>query len=499
MVLQEQDCADRINAYTVRDWQPLFALINKIETTSSFGEWPELVEKDGIAQLTQCQPAPIVSEFLGTVYSIPIAICFDWGDWDEGRKIASDHNFDFDTIDLVAKCKLITAIVRNDRFCEGALVSAFESGLILKILKSIEKTVNENAQQTSHRNRQTMNKNTMLETVNPFWGTRKLTTQREDHLTEFFAALLSSDSTFRQKYEEQVLSAYADKAGWGGCSIAKVETQVSYEGTNCCPDMRITLQNDQIVICEHKIEAVDTMGAEVDPRPQLTRYLGLPIDGLVYIRASWKPMDQSILSDSKYIGPSDRPRGHFLWSDFFPAMQASSSPLAHWMRDAFKRLGFTPAHPSIGDLSPSSPDYAAQRENFFKLVEPIRSYAHGLGWVPVKGTMADIWLQGSPQPAVHTIRIDITNNLLNIKIVPSGDGTLEMLQGRLDGVLAAESLNVECGMDSCLLPTGKSKSLLISVPVADVLANAHAVEEIQRALLAYTAKYIEAATRSDSR
>jgi len=39
MILDEQDCADRINAYTLRDWRPLFALIPKIETTSIFGEW----------------------------------------------------------------------------------------------------------------------------------------------------------------------------------------------------------------------------------------------------------------------------------------------------------------------------------------------------------------------------------------------------------------------------------------------------------------------------
>jgi hypothetical protein len=55
--------------------------------------------------------------------------------------MAGDENFDFDTVDLLTKCKLITAIVRNDRFCEGALVSAFNSGLILRILKSIKKDV----------------------------------------------------------------------------------------------------------------------------------------------------------------------------------------------------------------------------------------------------------------------------------------------------------------------------------------------------------------------
>jgi len=72
---------------------------------------------------------------------LPIIISFDWGAWEEGRKIASNDDFDFDTLDIPEKCKLITAIVRNNRFCDGVLVSAFESGLILRILKSIEKQI----------------------------------------------------------------------------------------------------------------------------------------------------------------------------------------------------------------------------------------------------------------------------------------------------------------------------------------------------------------------
>lgn len=39
MVLDEHDSADKINAYTLRDWQSLLALIPIIETTSIFGEW----------------------------------------------------------------------------------------------------------------------------------------------------------------------------------------------------------------------------------------------------------------------------------------------------------------------------------------------------------------------------------------------------------------------------------------------------------------------------
>ena len=147
MILDEQDYADRINAYTRQDWQPLFALIPKIENTSIFGECAggDKNEK-GVALFLYCVPAPVVSQFLEIVYAIPIVIGFGWGAWDEGRKMARDESFDFDTTDLITKCKLITAIVRNDRFCEGALVAAFESGLILKILKSMEKEVSGNWQ-----------------------------------------------------------------------------------------------------------------------------------------------------------------------------------------------------------------------------------------------------------------------------------------------------------------------------------------------------------------
>ena len=144
MMLDESNHKDKINAFTHQDWQPLLALIPKIENVSKFGEWlgGDKDEK-GIIQFPYCVKTPIVSQFLEIVYGMSIIIDFNWGAWEEGRKIASEENFVFDTLDIPTKCKLITAIVRNDRFCEGALVSAFESGLILKILKSIERQITE--------------------------------------------------------------------------------------------------------------------------------------------------------------------------------------------------------------------------------------------------------------------------------------------------------------------------------------------------------------------
>ena len=139
MVLKADNYIEILNSYSENEWKPLLGLIPEIEGTKNYGEMAGGVTENGITTLPYSDHGEVVLRFLKAVYDIPIIINFDWGSWDEGRKIASDEGFDFDTIDIPTKCKLITAFVRNDRFCDGALLEVFHSGLILKILKSIRK------------------------------------------------------------------------------------------------------------------------------------------------------------------------------------------------------------------------------------------------------------------------------------------------------------------------------------------------------------------------
>lgn len=129
----------KINNLTAADWKPLLDLIPEIETSEKYGDWAKNRLDEGIIDMYPCTKSNIVFKFQKIVYDIPIVIDFDWGHWDDGKKMLRDPEFDFDTVDIPTKCKIITAFVRNDRFCEGALVSAFESGVILKVLKSIER------------------------------------------------------------------------------------------------------------------------------------------------------------------------------------------------------------------------------------------------------------------------------------------------------------------------------------------------------------------------
>jgi hypothetical protein len=135
MYLTEENYVDAINSYDRGHWQPLLDLIPVIESTDQF---EEIVNSkyDGFAPIPHVK---IVQNFVELAYELGVIVDFEWFKWDDGRKIASNKDFNYDSIDIPTKCKLITAIIRNDRFNDGVLVSAFESGLILKILQSIDR------------------------------------------------------------------------------------------------------------------------------------------------------------------------------------------------------------------------------------------------------------------------------------------------------------------------------------------------------------------------
>lgn len=139
-MLTEENYRISINSYSNNDWKPLIEFIAKLNNANLTSKLvTDGTDKNGVPAFPYYEHNELVSEFIKIVYNIPIMIAFDWGSWDEGRKIVENNNFDFDTIDIPTKCKLISAIVRSDRFCEGDLVIAFESGQIPKMLKSIEK------------------------------------------------------------------------------------------------------------------------------------------------------------------------------------------------------------------------------------------------------------------------------------------------------------------------------------------------------------------------
>lgn len=140
-VLKPENYINRINSYSDKDWKLLLDLIPQIEQVDKFGDDSEAMKLLGKGTLSMYPYVEhdIVEKFRQVCIDIPIMIDFDWSAWDEGREMVSDEKFDYDSIDIPTKCKIISAIVRNDHFCSGRLVDAFETGMMLKVLKSIRK------------------------------------------------------------------------------------------------------------------------------------------------------------------------------------------------------------------------------------------------------------------------------------------------------------------------------------------------------------------------
>jgi len=113
------------------DRRRLQLLVYRIESHSgSWGEWKggEKTES-GAIQIPYVVEAPILTEARQFLNDNELTIVFDWPNWQEGRDFfKSEDPEKFDKLDQETVLKLLTAVMRNARFNEGAWVSLFESG-----------------------------------------------------------------------------------------------------------------------------------------------------------------------------------------------------------------------------------------------------------------------------------------------------------------------------------------------------------------------------------
>ncbi|WP_439601846.1 DUF6508 domain-containing protein [Devosia sp.] len=103
-----------------------------------FGSWSALQrDEDGAILMPEYVQHPTASAFVQACYDDEwIATDFDWAAWATTREAASlrDDLGALEVATITQISKLLTVIVRQDRFVEGALASAFDSGLITRVL-----------------------------------------------------------------------------------------------------------------------------------------------------------------------------------------------------------------------------------------------------------------------------------------------------------------------------------------------------------------------------
>lgn len=135
-----------LNTLSQTDWNKLFMLIPKIEITNKFGEVKGGEQlPDGSMTMLYWSSNEIVDQFYNAVHEINIIPVFNWADWKEGDKYLNDAQLDYGSLDIVTLCKLLTAIIRADRFSDGYLIGMFKNGVILKVIKAIEQKYQQKA------------------------------------------------------------------------------------------------------------------------------------------------------------------------------------------------------------------------------------------------------------------------------------------------------------------------------------------------------------------
>lgn len=119
------------------DWKQIGDLNNRIQTHT--GSWGEMITESKTEPGTMVWPYsdedPLVKEFVKLWYEKNLVVPFDWSDWQEGRDwYASTDDAKYNALDYETALKLLTAVIRNDRFNEGAILRSFESGDFPKII-----------------------------------------------------------------------------------------------------------------------------------------------------------------------------------------------------------------------------------------------------------------------------------------------------------------------------------------------------------------------------
>lgn len=138
-----EDLEDSLDAFNNLNENAIKRLVDiNDQILACTGEWGETkggeMNDDGSIVMPYVVKDPLILEFLEFMYDNDLVIVFDWANWGEGQEwYKSTDQSKYEKLDAETALKLLTAVIRNDRFHEGALVNVFESGDFPKIINRL--------------------------------------------------------------------------------------------------------------------------------------------------------------------------------------------------------------------------------------------------------------------------------------------------------------------------------------------------------------------------
>ncbi len=287
-----------------------------------------------------------------------------------------------------------------------------------------------------------------------------LTSSKEDILTEFFAIALKVDEFVRNQFYKLALDPYFQQRNWGNDKIDDVETQKNFPneqtGKSSCVDMIIKTARGKTILCENKIDADQTI--DIDGELQLEKYLKLPCDALMFIRANEsEDISSQVLENSKYIRPrfglDISEQQYFLWRNFYEMLGASRNQWTIWLSEYFDEKGF--CGPSIGFTlpRPDDPNKIQNESEFQKHWSELKNMAKNLGWKTVyPGDRVEVYINGHERaPDVWISPRNLPLLKLHIAFVNNEDAINEVVacwrsqHEAINAISQSEKINTKSG------------------------------------------------------
>ncbi len=114
---------------------------------ATWGEWsPTKRKPDGTLVMPWFDDSPLAAELCTRAYRAGwVQRDFEWMAWNDGwdRLNGPDRDTFIATADPDTLAKIITALVRSERFNEGSLTGAFASGFLTQIVRRMQALLDE--------------------------------------------------------------------------------------------------------------------------------------------------------------------------------------------------------------------------------------------------------------------------------------------------------------------------------------------------------------------
>jgi len=108
-------------------------------TLISKSDWADLFKHlPGLRAAKDKELNKAIDGLVEQAYYMQLIVNFDWTKWTEGKALLNTPDTDYSALDAATLCKLLTVVVRGDRFTEGSLKARVKEGILEKIVEGLK-------------------------------------------------------------------------------------------------------------------------------------------------------------------------------------------------------------------------------------------------------------------------------------------------------------------------------------------------------------------------